>query len=1385
MEEGSSLGGELEITSIGAIYCGPWDKKYWSSSRGKDRYPYPVGYHAVRTHGGNIYQMEIREGVKGPLFMVASTDGESSTGHTPDIAWVNFQKNVPRVKTGNGKRFSSKIDGIQLFGFRNPFVQRLLRELVANIQGVAEPDMVLPTDKNEVPRLDKMMQPPDSFVCSDLLDHTDKHLNAGKRGVRDKVCTRDRNKTVRAKRICYHHVTNDSRAGNLEKENVMFSHSKINDQNFIKEKSLLSSRNHIIQIQDSQHHPGFLPKSAAAASDDTCQQIADCKCRGIFNQIPERNILSQEMGDSDNSVDKHVIYVRENNSTGQDPCPTGVNNVSDDDNSTKNAIRLSNAGMSPSGVLPKAVESGEMLASENYSELYISDTCDVEKSHCLLGDAADFQSVRGSSTCINPGPECSSLRDAALKGFVNDSIPETGPLSGSSNSGSEKADLSASDKELANSMISFLLPRAVPLLEKTYVRRKSRYGSQAVRLGATLTLFKASSAEHMAKNDQSTDKIYEEGLDANRLMNGTQEKVPQTLNYQISISCQMAKMEDAIDDCLPHKTSDHTLYLEDPKNMIPDSYEDDKYVCDVHPNEHTNVACESECKASAESRENNNITNLNILGESSGKPLDSEVLFPKETIKNEYLTDSLVEYLEEAFNDDLRLEKERSDADCLGVSVNHNLPYLNSDVVNHEEKEISESMLHYNNGKWKMKCMGQCSTAANASSNNLNEGDMCALATLVEVPQNKNGKTSKDIQSLVLDNQIEFAVLDATEQKVCEVGDQTGFNHALAVESTNVLLVNVNGDKMLLSDDGQHTDRTNKCQRLSNKSQFSGNCNVPFSESIICRNYMDSDVTATRPTEISRSVQTKLTCYQSNSAVVSQSQNVTDYVDVNMKHSEFHDHSVNRTEENDSTSKPHPSFQFCQQAYQGPVNCVPSQNIEVTELLSFSDEKPATRNIRHEQTNICQRQPNSNDQFDDSLFRAVRLDEVLDESFELAGCYRQPKPVLFILLRPYEDDLQISVICGIRESDERFVFIYKVPLKDQGEICPYFIGYTSLMLPLLPGPAIGNTMYKGSCLQFTPDGQSIVFVSTIRAPLCRTQSMHCSCSMCTSVCCEENAVLIGKVFMGYVLPSATLTTIESLSCIAVYEPNYVIAAELSGTLRVWLMNCNWSKSLEEFVLPSFDYLRPAVELKTVPKSDCLLVGHNGIGSFGLWNISKRVLLSRFLNPGNLIFQILPIGMFNFQDEINTSSCQNMKLMQEISHHRVAEAVATPLQDDNAVWILVSADTDSDPQVVNHPKERQPTSNASWRPALLVRNIVVMGHMVDFRASSVDVSDGYGFIGTHDGVLYKWELSTGKKLSNLLRVQSGSIMCTAVDSKSGVVAVADEKCRLLILRQKIM
>lgn len=54
---------DLEIASVGVLYSG-----YQSSSRGKDRFPYPVGYKAVRAHNGSTYYMEIEEGAKGLCF---------------------------------------------------------------------------------------------------------------------------------------------------------------------------------------------------------------------------------------------------------------------------------------------------------------------------------------------------------------------------------------------------------------------------------------------------------------------------------------------------------------------------------------------------------------------------------------------------------------------------------------------------------------------------------------------------------------------------------------------------------------------------------------------------------------------------------------------------------------------------------------------------------------------------------------------------------------------------------------------------------------------------------------------------------------------------------------------------------------------------------------------------------------------------------------------------------------------------------------------------------------------------------------------------------------------------------------------------------------------
>lgn len=47
---------------------------------------------------------------------ITSTDGQSCSGQTPDISWENFQKKgCPRTKMWHGKRYSCKIDGVEVY----------------------------------------------------------------------------------------------------------------------------------------------------------------------------------------------------------------------------------------------------------------------------------------------------------------------------------------------------------------------------------------------------------------------------------------------------------------------------------------------------------------------------------------------------------------------------------------------------------------------------------------------------------------------------------------------------------------------------------------------------------------------------------------------------------------------------------------------------------------------------------------------------------------------------------------------------------------------------------------------------------------------------------------------------------------------------------------------------------------------------------------------------------------------------------------------------------------------------------------------------------------------------------------------------------------------
>lgn len=78
---------------------------------------------------------------------------------------------------------------------------------------------------------------------------------------------------------------------------------------------------------------------------------------------------------------------------------------------------------------------------------------------------------------------CTQDDDTLCKVVIKDSLPEIGSSSGSSNASLEKMDLYSAEQELAKSMMTLLLPRALPLLKKTYERRprsRSRESSRTV-----------------------------------------------------------------------------------------------------------------------------------------------------------------------------------------------------------------------------------------------------------------------------------------------------------------------------------------------------------------------------------------------------------------------------------------------------------------------------------------------------------------------------------------------------------------------------------------------------------------------------------------------------------------------------------------------------------------------------------------------------------------------------------------------------------------------------------------------------------------------------------------------------------------------------------------
>ncbi|GLT36955.1 hypothetical protein SLA2020_113000 [Shorea laevis] len=462
--------------------------------------------------------------------------------------------------------------------------------------------------------------------------------------------------------------------------------------------------------------------------------------------------------------------------------------------------------------------------------------------------------------------------------------------------------------------------------------------------------------------------------------------------------------------------------------------------------------------------------------------------------------------------------------------------------------------------------------------------------------------------------------------------------------------------------------------------------------------------------------------------------------------------------------------------------------------ISFLDEQHARydNEVHGQKSTVeynCSTSSNQETSFCDINTSKCEVNSELEGNLHLVGCYVHPKPVLSILLSTKGNEISICASCGLLAEKERTFFIYRIATEEATTGCPSFVGYTPVTLPFSEDN-LGREISVEKCgLQFTLDGQYLVLLDSFKTPHCREGRTDCICSRCTSNCFEENAVKIVQVKPGYVSLMTKLKTADSLRCVLVCETNYVIAAGKSGNLHVWAMNETWSAKTEEFVIPANDCISPCiVELKRIPKCT-LVVSHNGFGEFSIWDILNRVIISMFSASGNSISQFVPISLITWNPlSLNADMKEHIDEIMAVTKAWVSKntdnCCLLPSETNVAVWLLVSNFSESGASYKHTSGHCQENPVKRWRLALLVKNMVILGSALDPSAATVGASAGQGIMGTHDGHVYMWELSTGIKLGILHHFKGCNVSCIATDDTTpGVLAVGADDGQLLVYLQQ--
>ncbi|ONM20801.1 DNA binding [Zea mays] len=979
----------IEVVSAGALYHrgGDWERKYWSCSRGKDRYPYPVGYHAVRHFTGISYAMEIQQGPRGPIFLVTSTEGDTAIGQTPDIAWKNFQKKTgAKVKNWQRRKsFPQRIDGAELFGFKNASIQRLLRELIVDSTGAVE-----------------LNEP-----C-EVTSEAGAHL----------VC-----------------------------------------------------------------------KDASDVSEAEDPSV----CLGMESGTPKRSIEPSQV---ENTLAVHYPDML----TAVDKCNVSTHKNTNEGDTVGRALLQ-----------------------------------DVSDSRCTLPLLEEVPK-NAQSTSLDDNLGESSLVSSQQVG-----------LSSGSYLNSEKSDIELAEKEVAKSMMSILLPQAIPLLMKSYKRKKFKHKNRENSTVSVKTVSAYNPSDSCCRG-VTVPTIVGEGTNGN-----SSEMCDHGGSHHDKVKNGFAN-----EDC---RNDDLVVKLDEMNDYVADSFEDD----------------------------------AQILGDNTTKSMGNHHHY------SEYV-------LSRGPNEKSKLLNGKSEVFEYQASV-HNGKRAPDVVYNHENGQymLSDSLV---------ACLEDEFGGEDSSH-----------------PANYN-QFNGDVKQF----EQQFKELTAVIKNGSSVPVDVSYHKNTDNGSINVCA-------QAFARNGPGVSRNEEC--LANILPAPVHSNA------------HNDAVTSGKHDVSSTLNLPPACEaKSTLLVMRDGQHHTEVPAIDQKENRFHSVSYKCTKSDDNTSFHSENVEFVDKhvAFESPDNGMyssdGSQRAITTEGWPAGDGVKADEEnllgkveecqIRYKngnkntilsvygEGNVCEHIPTKgeNDVFHHQPSHALsttncthglvsedRTQARPDHHLELVGCYLHPMPVLSVMLNTKNhNSLYIYVLCGLLESCQRFLYVYSINPKDQKDVSPCFVGYTPLVLPTLDHSSTGNFcsfqfLFGRSGLHFTPDGQFLVLLSSIKIPSCRLnilidrmQNIDCLCPVCNLCQCEDNSLKIVSVNSGYASLVTNLMPYGTVSCILIFEPNYIVAIEDSRNLHIWEMVDGWSEISEQYMIPSLGNMGPILELTRMPKNTSLIIGHDGEGGFCLWYV---------------------------------------------------------------------------------------------------------------------------------------------------------------------------------------